>query len=190
MLAIEKNEIRRRAMDLQLLLLDVDGVMTDGGIILIGETEEAKRFDGKDGMGVTLARAAGLKVGIITSRESAPVNRRAAELRIDDVFQGYSDKEEALSMLLEKHALKPAEVGYVGDDVIDLPVMKRVGLPVAVGDACPEVKAHSVYVTRARGGYGAVREVVDWLLELRGQKERVYSQFAATREQSNPSIAE
>jgi 3-deoxy-D-manno-octulosonate 8-phosphate phosphatase (KDO 8-P phosphatase) len=183
MLELEQDEIKRRALDLHLLLFDVDGVMTDGGIILIGEAGEAKRFDVRDGMGVTLARAAGLKVGIITGRKSAVVHRRAEELSIDEVCQGYFHKEEALNLLLEKHTLAASQVAYVGDDILDLPVIKRVGLPITVCDACPEVKEHSIYVTQAPGGHGAVREVIDWLLELRGQKEAVYDLFGGSREE-------
>lgn len=177
MLALEADEIKRRAESLHLVLLDVDGVMTDGGIILVGHTEEAKCFDIQDGMGVTLARAAGLKMGIITGRESAAVRRRAQELEMDEVCQGFFHKEEALNLLLDKHALDASQVAYVGDDILDMPIMKRVGLPIAVANARPEVKAQSVYVTQARGGHGAVREVIDWLLELRGQKEEVYGFF-------------
>jgi len=128
-------------------------------------------------MGVTLARAAGLKVGIITGRESPAVRRRAEELQIDEVCQGFFHKEEALGLLLEKHRLDASEVAYMGDDVLDVPVMREVGLPIAVSNACPAVKEHSIYVTRAGGGNGAVREVVDWLLELRGQKNEVYGFF-------------
>lgn len=179
MIVLGKDEIRRRAATLCLLLFDVDGVMTDGGIILIGEAEEAKRFDAQDGMAVTLARAAGLKVGIITGRRSAPVTRRAEELHVDEVCQGYFHKVEALQALLEKHGLTPSQVAYIGDDILDLPVMKQVGMPIAVSNARPEVKAASVYVTRTCGGHGAIREVVDWLLELRGEKEAVYDRFAS-----------
>lgn len=182
MLELGQDEIKRRAAGLHLLLFDVDGVMTDGGIILIGKEDEAKRFDVRDGMGVTLARAAGLKVGIITGRESIAVRRRAEELRIDEVCQGYFYKEEALDLLLEKHALVASQVAYVGDDLLDLPVLKRVGLPIAVCNACREVKEHSIYVTQAPGGHGALREVIDWLLELRGQKEAVCSLFTANKE--------
>jgi 3-deoxy-D-manno-octulosonate 8-phosphate phosphatase (KDO 8-P phosphatase) len=179
LLILEPDEIRKRAVRLHLLLMDVDGVMTDGGIILIGNADEAKCFDIQDGMGVTLARAAGLKVGIITGRESHAVRRRAEELQIDEICQGFFHKEEALSLLLEKHGLDSSEVAYMGDDVLDIPVMKQVGLPIAVSNACPEVKDHSVYVTQAPGGNGAVREVVDWLLELRGQRNEVYGFFMA-----------
>jgi len=162
-----------------MLLLDVDGVMTDGGIILVGEEGEAKRFDVQDGMGVTLARAAGLKVGIITGRKSSVVRRRAEELKIDEVCEGYFWKEEALDLLLEKHHLEPAQIAYIGDDVLDLPVMRVVGLPIAVANARPEVKAAGLYVTNATGGHGAIREVVDWLLELRGEKDAVYRLYAS-----------
>jgi len=183
MVVLEEHEIRQRAAGLHLLLFDVDGVMTDGGIILIGQAEEAKRFDSQDGMGVTLARAAGIKVGILTGRQSASVSRRAEELEIDEVCQGYFYKEDALKTLLEKHGLAPSQIAYIGDDVLDLPVMNRVGLPIAVCNACPEVKAHSIYITQVPGGHGAIREVIDWLLELRGQKEAVYSQFAEGRQE-------
>jgi 3-deoxy-D-manno-octulosonate 8-phosphate phosphatase (KDO 8-P phosphatase) len=179
--ALGLEEIKRRAGALRLLLFDVDGVMTDGGIILIGDEGEAKRFDIQDGMGVTLARAAGLKVGIVTGRNSRVVQRRAEELGIDEVCQGYFYKEEALNHLLEKYGLDASEVAYVGDDVLDLPVLKRVGLPIAVQNARPEVKAHCLYVAHASGGRGALREVIDWLLALREQKDELYDRFAACK---------
>ena len=178
-LSLASEELQQRARALQMLLFDVDGVMTDGGIILVGEEGEAKRFDVQDGMGVTLARAAGLKVGIITGRSSVVVQRRAQELQIDEVCEGYFWKAEALEMLLAKHQLEPAQVAYIGDDILDLTVMKEVGLPIAVANARPEVKAASLYVTNAAGGRGAIREVVDWLLELRGQKDAVYEPYAS-----------
>jgi len=173
---LERAEIIQLAKDLTWLTLDVDGVLTDGGVFLIGEKEEAKRFDIQDGMGITLARAAGLKVGIITGRQSAVVERRAHELEIDEVLQGYYYKEIALNLLMEKYNLLPAQIAYVGDDILDLPVLSRVGLPIAVRNARPEILDACLYVTSAEGGHGAVREIVDWLLELRGQKNIVYSQ--------------
>lgn len=164
-----------------MLLLDVDGVMTDGGIILAGEDIEVKRFDVQDGMGVTLARAAGLKVGILTGRESAAVRRRAQELQVDELSEGHFWKEQALDQILAKHGLGAEAVAYVGDDVLDIAVMRRVGLPIAVGNARPEVQAVAAHVTKRWGGRGAVREVVDWLLALRGEKRRVYEQFSGPR---------
>lgn len=172
-----KAELIQLAKDLTWLILDVDGVLTDGGVFLIGEKEEAKRFDIQDGMGITLARAAGLKIGIITGRQSAVVERRAAELKIDEVMQGYFYKEEALDLILEKYNLQPAQIAYVGDDIQDIPVLERVGMPLAVKNARPELLKMCLYVTQAAGGYGAVREIVDWLLELRGQTLMVYKQL-------------
>ena len=157
--------------EIRWLILDVDGVLTDGGVILIGETLEAKRFDIQDGMGVTLARAAGLKVGIITGRNSEVVARRARELHIDEVMQGYFYKLEALQILLQKHALSPQQVAYMGDDIQDLPVLEAVGVPIAVKNARPEVKEKCLYVTNAEGGHGAVREAIEWLLNVRGEKQ-------------------
>src|SRR5439155_22640934 len=121
---------------------------TDGGIILAGEDFEVKRLDVQDGMGVTLARAAGLKVGILTGRLSAPARRRAEELRMDVLSQGAFWKEEALAAILDEHGVAPEATAYVGDDVLDLPVLRRVGLPIAVANAIPEVKAACVHVTR------------------------------------------
>lgn len=170
----DSQEIRELAVNLRMLILDVDGVLTDGGIILIGPDLEAKRFDVQDGMGIRLARAAGLKVAIITSRDSAVVQRRAMELGIDDVIQGMSNKVDALGTLLDKHGITRWQVAYVGDDLQDIPIMNQVGLPIAVQNAVQLVKDHSVCVTSALGGHGAVREAVEWLLELRAEKDAVY----------------
>jgi len=178
-LSLTPREIQQRAKELRILILDVDGVMTDGGIILVGKEEEAKRFDVQDGMGVTLARAAGLKVGIITGRKSAVVRRRAQELNIDEVCAGHFGKAEALDFILDKYNLDPAQVAYIGDDILDLPVMRVVGLPIAVANARPEVKAASLYVTNSAGGHGAIREAVDWLLELRGERNGIYELYAS-----------
>ena len=166
--------IRELAMDLKILLLDVDGVMTDGGIILVGTEGEAKRFDVQDGMGITLARSVGLRVGIITSRESAVVQRRAAELHIDELFQGVRAKTDVLGAILENHQIQASQAAYIGDDIQDIPIMKRVGLPIAVQNARPEVKECSRYVTQTPGGHGAVREAVEWLLDLRGETQKAH----------------
>ena len=174
-----REELERRAKLSKLLLLDVDGVMTDGSIILSGAGDDIKHFNVQDGMGVTLARAAGLKIGILTGRSSVAVQRRAEELKMDEVCQGYFHKGEALDMLVSKYELDYEEIAYIGDDILDLPVMRKVGLPIAVANARPEVKAISLYVTTATGGHGAVREAIDWLLELRGQKEALYELFAS-----------
>ena len=174
---LRDEEIRKLARDLRMLLLDVDGVLTDGGIILIGDDAEAKRFDVQDGMGVNLARSAGIVVGIITSRTSEVVQRRAKELSIDELFQGAGGKSEVLDLLLQKHHIDASQAAYIGDDIQDIPIMKRVGIPIAVQNAVQSVKDGSVYVTKAPGGHGAVREAVEWLLELRGDAERLYKQY-------------
>lgn len=165
------DSVTNLAQGLKLLLLDVDGVMTDGGIILIGEDQEAKRFDVHDGIGIALAKAAGLSVGIITSRKSAVVERRAKELKIDHLFQGVGHKTEVFSNLLRELFLEASQCAYIGDDIQDTPVMRQVGIPIAVGNAVKEAKEISVYVTNKNGGHGAVREAVEWLLDLKNCRE-------------------
>jgi 3-deoxy-D-manno-octulosonate 8-phosphate phosphatase (KDO 8-P phosphatase) len=152
----------------------VDGVLTDGGIILYGQDGEAKRFDVQDGMGINLARVAGIKVGIITARSSEVVRRRAMELHIDEVVQGASNKSDALQQLLVKYGLVASQSAYIGDDIQDIPIMRQVGIPIAVQNARPLVKQCSKYVTTTCGGHGAVREAIEWLLELRGGHYQVY----------------
>lgn len=170
----ELQKVRGLAADLRMLILDVDGVMTDGGIILIGQDTEAKRFDVQDGMGITLARAAGLTVAILTSRNSDVVQRRARELGIEEVIQGMAHKVDGLEMLLSRYGIAASQAAYMGDDLQDIPVMSRVGLPIAVQNAVHAVKDCSLYITDAFGGHGAVREAVEWLLELRAEKDAVY----------------
>ena len=151
---------------------------------MLGEDLEAKRFNFHDGMGIILLQAAGIKVAIMSDRQSAPLSRRLAELRIEEVAPVIGgDKEASLETLLQKLALQPSQVGYIGDDLRDVPPMKRVALPVGVENARPEVKASSVYVTQSRGGHGAVREVAEWLLELRGQKESILAPYLQTKEE-------
>ena len=169
----ERSSLQELASDLRILLLDVDGVMTDGGIILIGQDQEAKRFDVQDGMGVNMLRAAGLMVGIVTSRASDVVQRRAKELSIDELFQGVKDKTAILDILRDNHGIEPAQTAFVGDDLQDIPLLRCVGISIAVANAVSEVKICCDYVTRAEGGHGAVREAAEWLLELRGYKERI-----------------
>lgn len=174
-----RRRIEAVARKIRLVAFDVDGVMTDGGIILIGRDEEARRFDVRDGMGVKMAQSAGLKTAIITSRRSESVRRRAAELGMDALYEGCEHKGRALDLLLDEHALRPEEVAYMGDDLQDLPVMERVGLPIAVADARPEVMRRAFHVTRAFGGHGAVREAIEWLLDARGEMRAVQKRLAA-----------
>jgi len=150
---------------IKLLLLDVDGVMTDGRIIYLNDGGEAKAFDVKDGHGLKLIQRAGIQVGIITGRQSGIVTRRAAELGIELVYQGAKDKMQPFMEILEKLGLKASEVAYVGDDLVDLPVMRLVGFSVTVADASDDIKPYVDLVTSRPGGRGAVREVCDFLLK-------------------------
>lgn len=175
---LTREQLEYRARELKLFLLDVDGVLTDGGIVLSGPDRESKKFDVQDGMGITLIRRAGVEVGLLTGRVSEAVRRRSEELEIDHVYQGHFWKDEALEEIVEQQGIAPEKMAYVGDDVLDLCVMKRVGLPLAPANARPEVKQPAVYVASESGGDGAVREIVDWLLELRGEKQKLYRYFA------------
>ena len=154
---------------IRLLLLDVDGVMTDGRIIYGNDGEEVKAFDVKDGHGLKLIQRAGIKVGIITGRQSKIVEKRAAELGIDIVYQGAKVKLEPFEEILEKLSLSPDEVAYVGDDVVDLPVMLKVGFAATVADAVEDVKPYADMVAKRCGGRGAVREICDYILKESGR---------------------
>jgi 3-deoxy-D-manno-octulosonate 8-phosphate phosphatase (KDO 8-P phosphatase) len=158
---------------IRLMLLDVDGVLTDGGILLDGAADdparESKRFYVRDGSAITYLQRAGIEVGLITGRQSPVVARRAAELGITLVIQGTLRKEEAYLRLLADRALTDANVAFVGDDLLDLPLIRRVALSAAPSDAAPEVRDAAMLVTRARGGAGAVRETAELLLRLRGE---------------------
>jgi 3-deoxy-D-manno-octulosonate 8-phosphate phosphatase (KDO 8-P phosphatase) len=154
---------------IKLLLLDVDGVMTDGRIIYDNDGGETKAFDVKDGHGLKLVQRAGIKVGIITGRQSAVVARRAAELGIELVYQGAKDKSLPFNDILEKLALTPEEVAYVGDDIVDLPVMRKVGFAATVADAVDDVKPYADMVSKRSGGRGGVREICEFLLKESGR---------------------
>jgi 3-deoxy-D-manno-octulosonate 8-phosphate phosphatase (KDO 8-P phosphatase) len=162
----------KRAKKIRLLLMDVDGVLTDGRIWLQswpdGTAHEIKGFSAYDGAGLKLARAAGLRTGVITGRESAAMARRAKEADIEFVFQGRGEKLPAYEEILRTTKLKDEEVAYIGDDLPDLAVLARVGLAIAVANAVPEVKRAAHYVTKASGGNGAAREVVELILKSQG----------------------
>jgi 3-deoxy-D-manno-octulosonate 8-phosphate phosphatase (KDO 8-P phosphatase) len=161
---------------IELLVLDVDGVLTDGSIFLTGDGE-IKRFNAHDGLGIKLAMAANIEVAIATARVSAPVTQRAAELGINTAMQGRIDKVTAVAELATERGLDHRRIAYIGDDLPDLPAMRSVGLPIAVANARPEVREVALHTTSASGGNGAVREAVEWLLEMRGQKDSVMARF-------------
>ena len=157
-----------KAKKIRLLLLDVDGVLTDGSIILDGRGNETKAFHVRDGRGIKLAQNAGIPVGIITGRSSEVVNIRARELGITDVFQGAHDKILVYEEIVTRHGLEDGEVAYIGDDDVDVQIFKRVGLAATVADADPCVLPYVDLVTKQGGGRGAVREVINLILKSKG----------------------
>jgi len=163
------SHVGKKAIKVKMLIMDVDGVLTDGKIVLGNNGFEAKSFDSKDGHGIKLAQDTGLRVAIITGRKSEAVSRRAEELGIKEVYQGVSDKLGMYKQIVSLHNLRDEEVAYIGDDIVDLPIMQRVGLSIAVGNADDEVKRHADHVTKSVGGCGAVRETVELLLKLQGR---------------------
>jgi YrbI family 3-deoxy-D-manno-octulosonate 8-phosphate phosphatase len=158
---------RPRWGTIRALVTDVDGVLTDGGIYYTEHGDELKRFDVRDGQGLVSLREAGVLTAIVTRRQSAIVARRARELGIAEVHQDVTDKGAVITGLVARHALTAASICYVGDDLGDLPAMRAVGLPVAVADAVSEVRRAAAYVTRARPGHGAIREICDLILAAR-----------------------
>jgi 3-deoxy-D-manno-octulosonate 8-phosphate phosphatase (KDO 8-P phosphatase) len=175
--AQDKRSITAAAKKIKLLALDVDGVLTDGGIIFDNEGNELKVFNVRDGHGIKMAQAAGIHVAIITGRSSRAVARRAAELGITDVYQGSNSKLTGYTRLLEKYSLKDNEAAFVGDDIVDIPVLKRVGLPVVVADATDEARRHAILITKNRGGHGAVREVTDLLVRAAGKWKELLNEY-------------
>ena len=156
--------LRKKARKVKLLLLDVDGVLTDGGIYIDNRGVETKRFDVRDGQGITLLQRAGIEVGFITGRFSNIVRVRARELGVKIVYQRVEKKLEVYQRVKQRSGLKDDSIAYVGDDIADVPILRQTGLAIVVRDAWPGVKQHADYVTRADGGRGAVREVVGLLL--------------------------
>jgi 3-deoxy-D-manno-octulosonate 8-phosphate phosphatase (KDO 8-P phosphatase) len=155
------NNLKR----IKILLLDVDGVMTDGGIYYSNTGDELKRFDAKDGYGIVKFQRTGLHIGIITGRVSKIVERRAKELGIKEVYQNFENKLAAYETIKKKFDLADANIAYIGDDEFDLSVLKCVGFSAAPSDAVPIVKKHVHYICTHSGGNGAVREVIDMILK-------------------------
>ena len=156
--------LRKKAQKIKLLLLDVDGVLTDGGIFIDDRGTESKRFDVRDGQGIALLKRAGIEVGFITGRSSKVVRYRARELGVTILYQGVRDKAEIYNRIKQKTGFSDEEIAYVGDDIVDTPIMRQVGLAVAVQNSWSGIKAVADYVTVAKGGRGAVREASELLL--------------------------
>jgi 3-deoxy-D-manno-octulosonate 8-phosphate phosphatase (KDO 8-P phosphatase) len=173
----KRGNIRKIAKGIRLLILDVDGALTDGSIILDNDGNEYKAFHVRDGHGIKMLIRAGVKVAIITGRHSKVVERRARELGITEVFQKCLQKKTAYAQLLGKYHLNEAEVAYIGDDIVDAPIMAAVGLPVAVADADGDTKKFALMVTRNRGGRGAVREVTDFILKAKGLWQGMFDAY-------------
>ena len=162
------TDVEARARRIRVLILDVDGVLTDGRVTYLTGGIEAKTFHVRDGLGVQLMHAARMRVAILSGRESELVERRARELGIDPVLQGVDDKVAAFEKILKQVDVPETDAAYIGDDLPDVPIFKRAGLAMAVADAVPEVRAAAHVVLRAGGGQGAVREACEMILKARG----------------------
>jgi 3-deoxy-D-manno-octulosonate 8-phosphate phosphatase (KDO 8-P phosphatase) len=176
-------DVAKRAKQIKVLLMDVDGTITDGSVTLLsmadGTALEIKTFDAHDGQGLTLAHTAGLRTGVITGRESAALRRRARELDIEFVYEKQPHKTAAYEEILRKAGVPESAVAFLGDDLPDLPIMRRVGLAVAVGNATVEVKRAAHYITKATGGKGAARELVELILKSKGIWEQMIDKARA-----------
>ncbi len=175
--------LKKRAAQIKLLLMDVDGTMTDGSVTLLSQTDgsalEIKTFDAHDGQGLTLAQTAGLRTGCITGRESAALLRRAQEMKMEFIYMKQPLKMPAYEEILRKAGVTDSAVAYIGDDLPDLPLLRRAGLAIAVGDAVPEVKEAAHYTTTAVSGHGAVREAVEVILKSKGIWEEMIDKARA-----------
>jgi 3-deoxy-D-manno-octulosonate 8-phosphate phosphatase (KDO 8-P phosphatase) len=170
-------KVRKKAAKIRLLLLDVDGVLTDGAIIIDSRGVETKRFDVRDGQGVALLIRSGIAVGFITGRSSEIVRHRAKELGVRIVYQGVQDKADVYNKIKIKTGFTDGQIAFVGDDLVDLPILRQVGLAVAVRDSWPGLKPRVDYVTRAKGGRGAVREVSELLLKAQNTWQQLARRY-------------
>ena len=175
--------LKKRAAQIKLILMDVDGTMTDGGVTLLSQPDgsalEIKTFDAHDGQGLTLAHTAGIRTGCITGRDSSALQRRAKEMKMEFVYMKIPLKMPAYEEILRKAGLSDAAVAYVGDDLPDIPLFKRVGLAVAVGNAVPEAKNAAHYTTKALGGHGAIREAIELVLKSQGVWDEIIDKARA-----------
>lgn len=167
------------ASEIRLMIFDVDGVLTDGSLLFGCDGEVIKCFNVLDGHGIKLLMAAGITTAIISARQSAIVARRAADLGIPHIYQGVHDKRVAFEQLLADLEMPASACGFIGDDVIDLPILSRVAFAASVPNAHPEVSSRVAYVTQARGGQGAVREICDFILRAQGKYESVLAPYLA-----------
>ncbi len=169
--------VKGRARRIKMVLTDVDGTLTDGRLTVLPDGEELKTYHVRDGMGVLLAQLADLKLGIITGKTSKGLEKRAERLKIGELHQGVINKKPVFEDILKKHGLKPEEAAYIGDDLGDLEIIKSVGLAAAVGDAHPLIKKHAHYVCRKKGGQGAFRELIDFIIVAQKKQDVIASRF-------------
>ena len=171
------QDILEKAARIKLVIFDVDGVLTDGSLYLGDDGQEYKAFHSRDGHGMKMLRASGVEIAVITARRSQVVARRMAGLGIEHVYQGQEDKAAVFQTLLEKLGLDASQVAYVGDDVVDLPVMRRAGLAIAVQDAHSLVKRCAHWQTPSAGGHGAARDVCELILEAQGKLDAALHKY-------------
>ena len=168
---------KEKLANIKLLLLDVDGVLTDGKITYTDIGEEIKSFNSKDGLGIRLLIESGIKVGIITGRKSGALTHRCENLGIDLLFDGVIDKVKAFNKILYKTKISASETAFAGDDLPDLPVMKRAGLSIAPADAPPYIQEHADIITRQKGGEGAIREICDEILKAKNKWDMIINKY-------------
>ena len=170
------------AKNIKLIIMDVDGTLSDGRFFMFPDGEVVKSFDVKDGTGIVFAGLAGIKTAIISGKNSKTVRKRAEELHIDDYYEGVSNKTVPFSELLKKYELTKDEVAYIGDDIGDAEVMGMVGFSAAVGDAHPLIKRISHYIAKRYGGRGAVREVIDFILDAQEKWPAIFSKLKSSKD--------
>ena len=175
-----KKNIKDKLKKIRMLIMDVDGVMTDGRIIMDDEGRELKNFNVRDGHGIKVLQRFGIKVALLTGRQSKVVMHRAKDLDIKDVYQKVYNKKEVFEKIIRKHKISADEAAFIGDDIIDIPVLNRVGFSVAVADAVDVVKRSVDYVTKQNGGCGAVREVCEMILQAQGKWSEVAAKYEFT----------
>lgn len=179
------QDVLARFKQIKLLVLDVDGVLTDGGLMIGDDGQEYKTFHAHDGLGMKLLKSTGVEIAIITGRTSNVVQKRAASIGITHLYQGAHDKLAVWQALIKKMDIAPHESAFMGDDVIDLPPMINGGLAIAVPDAPPFVLDHAHYMTKKAGGRGAVREVCDLMMQAQGNYDATMAQFLTQAQISN-----
>ena len=169
--------MKAQLSQIKLLLLDVDGVLTNGQITYTDSGAQVKSFNSKDGLGIRLLMDAGIQVGIVTGRTSGALRHRCENLGLDLLFDGIKDKSKSIETISQQMGIAPEKMAFMGDDLIDLPAMTRVGFSVAVADAVPEVRQQADFITRAKGGQGAVREFCELILKSNGLWDKILESY-------------